>query len=207
MSNIGVDSAPGTAATLEEPDVSGGLGVGPTVVAIDAAGTGTPVASDKPADRLKQLEAEGDAGADYLEELLDIVDLDGDIDIFVENGRASLAIEGDGDGKARLQRLVGRDGQVLEALQELTRMAVQAVTGERTRLVLDIGGWRESRRREAAAAAERVIAEVRGGAASVELAPMPAYQRKVVHDLVADAGLRSESAGVEPSRHVVVSAG
>jgi len=163
--------------------------------------------SEKVGDRLKQLEAEGDAAADYLEELLDIADLDGDIDIFVENGRASLAILGEGEGKARLQRLVGRDGRVLEALQELTRMAVQAVTGERTRLVLDIGGWRESRRHEAAVAAERVIAEVRGGSASVELTPMPAYQRKVVHDLVAEAGLRSESAGVEPSRHVVVFAG
>lgn len=86
-------------------------------------------------------------------------------------------------------------------------MAVQAVTGERTRLVLDIGGWREARRQEAAVSAERVISEVKAGAASVELEPMPAYQRKVVHDLVADAGLRSESAGVEPGRHVVVFAG
>lgn len=161
-------------------------------------------------EQLDELEAEGDAAADYLEELMDIVDLDGDIDIFIENGRPSVAVVGEGAERSRLQVLVGRDGRVLDALQELARLAVQASTGRRSRLILDVGGWREARRREAAAAAERVIAEVRGGggpATGVELAPMPAYQRKVVHDLVAEAGLRSESAGVEPERRVVVFAG
>ncbi len=171
-----------------------------------AAGAGEDAEPDE-GTRLKLLEAEGDVAADYLEELLDITDMDGDIDMFVENGRASVAIIGEGADRARLQRLVGRDGQVLEALQELTRMAVQARTGERTRLVLDIGGWREARRREAADAAAQVISEIKAGVATVELQPMPAYQRKVVHDLVAEAGLRSESAGVEPSRRVVVFAG
>lgn len=160
-------------------------------------------------ERLDELEADGDAAADYLEELLDIVDLDGDIDIFVENDRPSVAIVAEGGDRNRLQVLVGRDGAVLEALQELTRLAVQASTGRRSRLILDVGGWREARRREAAVAAERVIDEIRDGAGAegIELEPMPAYQRKVVHDLVAKAGLRSESAGVEPERRVVVFAG
>jgi spoIIIJ-associated protein len=185
-------------------------GDGPDEVAHAGGGTGD-VESGGPApgsqERLDELEADGDAAADYLEELLDIVDLDGDIDIFVENDRPSVAIVGEGGDRNRLQVLVGRDGQVLEALQELTRLAVQASTGRRSRLILDVGGWREARRREAATAAERVINEIRDGSDGVELEPMPAYQRKVVHDLVAKAGLRSESAGVEPERRVVVFAG
>ncbi|MGF1664622.1 MAG: protein jag [Kineosporiaceae bacterium] len=168
--------------------------------------TGAEVAENGRA-HLDELEAEGDAAADYLEELMDIVDLDGDIDIFIENERPSVAIVGEGQERTRLQVLVGRDGTVLEALQELARLSVQSTTGRRSRLILDVGGWREARRREAAVAAERVIEEVRAGSGTPEgvaLDPMPAYQRKVVHDLVAGAGLRSESAGVEPERHVVV---
>jgi spoIIIJ-associated protein len=185
--------APVTGST-EEPDATPGIAEDG-----DEGGRG----------RLDELEAEGDAAADYLEELMDIVDLDGDIDIFIENDRPSVAVVGEGQERSRLQVLVGRDGKVLEALQELARLAVQSATGRRSRLILDVGGWREARRREAAAAAERVIAEVRTGsdATGVALDPMPAYQRKVVHDLVAEAGLRSESAGVEPDRHVVVFAG
>jgi spoIIIJ-associated protein len=186
--------APVTGST-EEPDATPGIAEDG-----DEGGRG----------RLDELEAEGDAAADYLEELMDIVDLDGDIDIFIENDRPSVAVVGEGQERSRLQVLVGRDGKVLEALQELARLAVQSATGRRSRLILDVGGWREARRREAAAAAERVITEVRAGSdatGGVALDPMPAYQRKVVHDLVAEAGLRSESAGVEPDRHVVVFAG
>ena len=195
------ETSAGEASTTSEPVAeASGTSRGRTVR--DDTGTGD--------DHLDELEAEGDAAADYLEELMDIVDLDGDIDIFVENDRPSVAVVGEGAERARLQVLVGRDGRVLDALQELARLAVQASTGRRSRLILDVGGWREARRREAAAAAERVIAELRGGdgrTGGVELDPMPAYQRKVVHDLVAEAGLRSESAGVEPERRVVVFAG
>ncbi len=178
--------------------------------ASESQGGDVPGANAGGAVLVDELEAEGDAAADYLEELMDIVDLDGDIDIFIENERPSVAIVGDGQERSRLQVLVGPDGKVLEALQELARLAVQSATGRRSRLILDVGGWREARRREAALMAERVIAEVRGGSvggAGVPLDPMPAYQRKVVHDLVAEAGLRSESAGVEPERHVVVFVG
>jgi spoIIIJ-associated protein len=192
--------------------VSGDETTAPAMTDVAGPGRGRTVRDDAGTgdERLDELEAEGDAAADYLEELMDIVDLDGDIDIFVENDRPSVAIVGEGPERSRLQVLVGRDGRVLDALQELARLAVQASTGRRSRLILDVGGWREARRREAAAVAERVIEEVRNGGAvdtGVELAPMPAYQRKVVHDLVAEAGLRSESAGVEPERRVVVFAG
>jgi spoIIIJ-associated protein len=154
--------------------------------------------------RAQLLDQEGDAAADYLEELLDIVDLDGDIDIDVENGRASVAVVAEGADLAGLQRLVGRDGEVLDALQELSRLAAQARTGERSRLLLDIAGWREQRRTTAARIAAEAVARARSTGESVELEPMPAYQRKAVHDAVADAGLRSESDGVEPNRFVVV---
>ena len=145
------------------------------------------------------LEREGDIAADYLEGLLDIADLDGDIDMDVEAGRASVSIVG-GD----LGSLVGRDGQVLEALQELTRLAVHASTGSRSRLMLDIAGYRAGRRSELTAVGRRAAAEARSTGKPVRLDPMSPFERKIVHDAVAADGLTSESEGVEPHRRVVV---
>lgn len=147
----------------------------------------------------RRLEIEGDAAADFLEELLDIADLDGDIDMDVEGDRAAVSIVG-GD----LTHLVGRDGEVLEALQELTRLAVLRTTGERSRLMLDVGGHRAQRREELVSIAREAIQQVQNGAPSVALAPMSPFERKVVHDAVAEHGLRSESDGAEAARHVVV---
>jgi len=149
--------------------------------------------------RLERLEAEGDIAADYLEELLDIADLDGDIDMDVEGDRASVSVVG-GD----LSQLVGRNGEVLEALQELTRLAVHRETGERSRLMLDIGGHRAARRERLVELAAKVVAEVKETGQRVALDPMSPFERKVVHDAVAAAGLASESEGVEPKRFVVV---
>jgi len=151
-----------------------------------------------------RLEEEGDVAADYLEELLDIVDLDGDIDIDIENGRASVAIVADKAGTPALRKLVGADGEVLEALQELTRLAVQAQTGDRTRLLLDVAGFRAEKRTSLVVLAEQVVARVRASGEDEKLEPMPAFERKVVHDAVAAAGLESESEGEEPRRCVVV---
>ncbi len=159
----------------------------------------TEDAPDTTDRRTERLEAEGDIAADYLEELLDIADLDGDIDLDVEGDRASVSIVG-----ADLQQLVGRDGEVLEALQELTRLAVYRETGERSRLMLDISGYRAARREELAALAEKTIAEVKETGEPVSLASMSPFERKIIHDAVAAAGLTSESEGVEPNRHVVV---
>jgi len=149
--------------------------------------------------RVEQLEAEGDIAADYLEELLDIADLDGDLDMDVEGDRAAVSIVG-----ADLSQLVGRDGEVLDALQELTRLAVYRETGERSRLMLDISGYRAQKREQLVALAEETVAKVRETGAPVSLAPMSPFERKVVHDAVAAAGLVSESEGAEPRRHVVV---
>ncbi|WP_338144250.1 protein jag [Nocardioides turkmenicus] len=149
--------------------------------------------------RLKQLEQEGDIAADYLEELLDIADLDGDLDMDVEGDRAAVSIVG-GD----LQQLVGRHGEVLDALQELTRLAVYRETGERSRLMLDVGGYRANRRSTLMALAEETVEKVKESGAPVSLKPMSPFERKVVHDAVAAAGLTSESSGVEPRRYVVV---
>ena len=153
---------------------------------------------------LRRLEEEGEVAADYLEELLDIVDLDGDIDIDVENGRASVAIVAEPSAERDLRRLVGGNGDVLEALQELARLAVQARTGERSRLMLDVVGYRAGRRRALAAAASRACEEVVRTGAPVRMDPMSAFERKVVHDVVAEAGLVSESEGEDPGRRVVI---
>ena len=149
--------------------------------------------------RVQQLEQEGDIAADYLEELLDIADLDGDLDMDVEGDRAAVSIVG-----ADLSQLVGARGEVLDALQELTRLAVYRETGERSRLMLDISGYRAQKREELMKLAEETVARVRETGESARLDPMSPFERKVVHDAVATAGLASESEGVEPRRFVVV---
>ena len=146
-----------------------------------------------------KLEEEGDIAADYLEGLLDIADLDGDIDIDVENGRAALAIVG-----GKLNHLVGDQGQVLDALQELTRLAVQTSTGDRSRLMLDIDSFRAGRRKELTALAEKMAQEAKTTGNSIKLDPMNAFERKIIHDTIQTLGLTSESDGEDPNRFVVI---
>ena len=153
--------------------------------------------------RAGQLEREGEVAADFLEQLLDIADMDGDIDVDVDGDRAAVAIVDSEEGRVS-RRLVGPDGKVLDALQELTRLAVQAATGERSRLMLDVAGHRAERRSALVEVARTVIAEVRATGERQAMEPMTAFERKVVHDEVAAAGLGSDSEGVEPHRHVVV---
>lgn len=156
--------------------------------------------------KVERLEAEGDIAADYLEELLDIADLDGDIEIDVENGRALVEITtGDAEPDRRLKRLVGRHGEVLESLQELTRLAVQSQTGERSRLMLDIIEYRANRRQELQALVEDLAEKVKQTGEPMKLKPMNPFERKVCHDMAAELGLYSESEGVAPSRYVVLS--
>jgi spoIIIJ-associated protein len=152
---------------------------------------------------VSRLEQEGDIAADYLEGLLDIADLDGDIDMDVEGERASVSIIGD-PASRELNKLVGRDGEVLEALQELTRLAVHRETGERSRLMLDVAGFRARKRAELTKLGTSAAAEAKETGQPVALDPMTPFERKVVHDAVAAAGLRSESEGEEPERRVVV---
>jgi spoIIIJ-associated protein len=160
-------------------------------------------AEDQPtesaASRVERLENEGEIAADYLEELLDIADLDGDLDMDVEGDRAAVSIVG-----ADLTQLIGVNGEVLDALQELTRLAVYRETGERSRLMLDISGHRANRRRALVKLAEERISEVKERGERVALEPMTSFERKVVHDTVSAAGLVSESEGVEPRRYVVI---
>lgn len=153
----------------------------------------------EPEGRLNRLEEEGEIAADYLEGLLDIADLDGDIDMDVEGDRASVSVIGDALG-----HLIGDDGEVLEALQELTRLAVTRETGERTRLMLDVGGHRAARRVALEKLGTEAVEQAKAGKEGVRLSPMSPFERKVVHDTVAAAGLRSESEGEEPNRFVVV---
>ena len=153
---------------------------------------------DSEAD-LNLLEQEGEIAADYIEGLLDIADLDGDIDMDVEGDRAVVSVVG-----ATLDELVGEDGEVLEALQELTRLAVHRQTGVRARLMLDVGGFRARRRSQLADLGRSVADEVARTGEPKKLAPMSPFERKIIHDAVAVAGLRSESEGEEPNRRVVV---
>ena len=148
---------------------------------------------------LADLEQEGEIAADYVEGLLDIADLDGDIDMDVEGNRAVVSVVG-----ATLDELVGRRGEVLEALQELTRLAVHRQTGERAKLMLDVGGYRARRRAELTEVGRDAANEVKHSGTPKELAVMTPFERKIVHGAVADAGLLSESEGEEPNRRVVV---
>jgi spoIIIJ-associated protein len=176
------------------------LAPGTEDTAPDTEDTAPDPGTEAPArSRLEHLEHEGDIAADYLEELLDIADLDGDLDIDVEGDRAAVSIVG-----AELRQLVGRNGEVLEALQELTRLAVFRETGDRSRLMLDVSGFRAEKRTTLEKLATETVAEVRESGEPVALDPMTPFERKVVHDAVAAAGLRSESEGEEPRRHVVV---
>jgi len=149
--------------------------------------------------KLNLLEQEGEIAADYIEGLLDIADLDGDIDMDVEGDRAIVSVVG-----ATLDELVGDDGEVLEALQELTRLAVHRQTGVRARLMLDVGSFRERRRSELTELGNSVAAEVARTGEPKKLGAMSPFERKIIHDAVALAGLRSESEGEEPNRRVVV---
>jgi spoIIIJ-associated protein len=161
----------------------------------------TEARATKGAAQEDRLVAEGEIAGDYLEELLDLLDFDGDIDLDVEGDRAIVSIDGGED----LSKLVGRRGEVLDALQELTRLAVHQKTGERSRLMLDIANWRRRRRDELTAMGDKVARRVQESGQREELAPMTPFERKIVHDAVAAvAGVRSESEGVEPSRRVVV---
>jgi spoIIIJ-associated protein len=148
---------------------------------------------------LSSLEEEGEIAADYIEGLLDIADLDGDIDMDVQGDRAVVSVVG-----ATLDELVGDDGEVLEALQELTRLAVHRRTGSRARLMLDVGGFRARRRAELAELGRSVADEVSRTGEPKKLRAMSPFERKIIHDAVALAGLRSESEGEEPNRRVVV---
>lgn len=153
--------------------------------------------------RASALVREGEVAADFLEQLLDIADMDGDIDVDVEGDRAAVAIVDSEEGRVS-RRLVGTDGKVLEALQELTRLAVQSATGERSRLMLDVAGHRAERRAALVTIAQGVIATVKSTGEKQAMEPMTAFERKVVHDAVLVSGLGSESEGVDPHRFVVI---
>jgi spoIIIJ-associated protein len=157
-------------------------------------GSAQSEASDPP-----DLELEGEIAADYVEGLLDLADLDGDIDMDVEGDRAVVSVVG-----ATLDELVGPRGEVLEALQELTRLAVHRQTGARTRIMLDVGGYRKRRKEELTETGLAAADEVKRTGEPKKLGPMNPFERKVVHDAVAAAGLSSESEGEEPARRVVV---
>lgn len=150
---------------------------------------------------LADLESDGDLAADYIEGLLDIADLDGDIDIDVANGRAYVSVTG---GGADLDRIAGPDA--VQALQDLTRLAVQAKTGRFSRLIVDVGGSRDARAIELKRMVDGAVAQIVAGRSTVELEPMSSYERKLVHDEVASRGYHSESRGEGRDRRLVISA-
>lgn len=170
----------------------------------DATDTEAATSTDKPAADVQDHIEEGEYAADYIENLLDILDMDGDIEMYVENDRAGISVVGDALSTRRLKVLVGEDGSVLNALQDLTRLAVAAQTGERSRCMLDIAGHRAGHKKAIASVAEKAIERVKSSGLSVDLEPMNPFERKVVHDAVLAAGLRSDSNGEEPQRYVTI---
>ena len=166
-----------------------------TAVDVDA-----PTESTAPTEQ--DLVDEGDIAADYIEELLDIADIDGDIDIDARAGRAYLSVSA---GEGSNLRLLSKP-ETVGALQELTRLAVQAKTNRFSRLILDIGGSRDARADELAALVQHAIARIEAGAASASLPPMTSYERKVVHDIVSERGFVSQSEGEGRDRHTVITA-
>ena len=197
-----VDTAVEPVAVLSsEPDSAAGD-------SSKSASTATPgdeasVRPPRKPTKASVLVREGEVAADFLEQLLDIADMDGDIDVDVDGDRAAVAIVDSEEGRVS-RRLVGPDGKVLEALQELTRLAVQSATGERSRLMLDVAGHRAERRAALVTIARGVIATVKSTGEKQPMQPMTAFERKVVHDEVFASGLGSESEGAEPHRFVVV---
>lgn len=189
------DSASGAQAAEQEVPAPGAR----DEAAAEVSGADEPA----PTSTTSLLEREGEVAADFLEQLLDIADMDGDIDVDVDGDRAAVAIVDSEEGRVS-RRLVGSDGKVLEALQELTRLAVQASTGERSRLMLDVAGFRAERRAAIMKLARAAVGTVKSTGEKVAMDPMTAFERKVVHDEVLAAGLISESEGVEPQRHVVI---
>jgi spoIIIJ-associated protein len=190
-----------TDAATQEPDAGADHASDDEATDAPESGDGTPRAPRRA--KVADLEREGEVAADFLETLLDIADLDGDIDVDVDGDRAAVSIVDSDEGRVP-RRLVGTDGKVLDALQELTRLAVQSATGERSRLMLDVAGHRAERRAALVEIARRAIEGVKASGEKASLEPMTAFERKVVHDEVLAAGLVSESDGVEPKRFVVV---
>ena len=180
-----------------EPGPEAGAGLVPDERA-DADDEGEADDDSEADDEDNPLDTEAEVAADYLEELLDIADLDGDIDTYIEGDRAHVSIVSESE------ILVGANGEVLDALQELARLAVMSETGGRSRLMLDVAGYRERRRKELISLANDAVREARETNERVPLAPMNPFERKIVHDAVVLAGLTSASEGEEPMRHVVI---
>ena len=184
---------------LETETTTSDAGVEANLAAVEIDETSDPE-TEQPSKSAKALEEEGDIAADYLEELLDIFDLDGDIDIDVRGGRAYLEVTAGANSNLRLIS----EPETVEALQELTRLAVQAKTNVFSRLILDVGGSRQARINELTKVAQRAIDKVTASGEKFALKPMSSYERKIIHDLVSEAGLVSESEGEGRDRHIVV---
>lgn len=161
----------------------------------------SPIAERTDADP-EQLEQEGDVAADFLEGLLDVADIGGDLALDVRNGRAYVSVEADDDSLKLIS-----DPDTVQALQELTRLAVQNKTGRFSRLILDVGGSRDTRRRELEQLVDRAVARLEEGASQASLPSMSSYERKLVHDIVAERGFVSESYGDGADRHTVIRRG
>ena len=151
---------------------------------------------------IDQLNEEADIAADYLEGLLDIADYEGDIEMGVRNNRPTVQIVADDD--TDIKHLIGRNGEVVDALQQLTRLAVQQKTGERSHLIVDVDGFLKRKRQHLRDVALDAIDAVKESGEPMDLKPMNSFERKVVHDVVRDEGLKSRSHGEEPHRYVTV---
>ena len=149
-----------------------------------------------------RLHKEAEGAADYLEGLLDIANLDGDIEMSVRNERPVVKIVA--DDSSSIERLIGKNGEVVDSLQILTRLAVQAHMGERSHVIVDVDGYLMRKRHSLQQLALEAVTKARELGQTVDLPAMNSFERKIIHDAVRDEGLQSRSQGIEPKRYVTV---
>lgn len=156
---------------------------------------------DAPLDA--DLEEQADAVADFVEELLERMGIDAIAEPTMHRGHVYVDIvDGPEDDMALL---IGRHGQTLDAIQELARTAVGRRLDDRVRVLVDVSDYRKRQEDRLIEGAREVAERVQATGAEEQLDPMNAYQRKLVHDVVAEfEGLESVSEGVDPDRFVVV---
>jgi spoIIIJ-associated protein len=199
LSELGVSEQEVDVTVLKEPR-QGLLGIGSqqAEVLVRLRRAAQDVSED-------DLEEQGEVAAEFLEGLLARMGLTADVEPTFEDGTMYVDVLGEGPDDEDMGLLIGRHGQTLEALQELTRVAVGQRTGLRARIVVDVEDYKRRQRSRLEAKAREVAKRVSRSGREEELEPMSPFDRKLVHDAVATiGGVTSASRGEEPDRRVVI---
>ncbi|MFB3739511.1 MAG: RNA-binding cell elongation regulator Jag/EloR [Candidatus Velamenicoccus archaeovorus] len=200
LSELGASEQEVDVLVVQEPK-SGFLGMGAQEAVVK-------VRLRRQAEELPQelVEEQGEVAADFLEGLLERMGIPASIEPGMRDGIMYVDVLGEGPDDEDMGLLIGRHGATLDALQELTRIVVSHRTGERCRVIVDVEDYRKRRRSRLVSRAREMARRVAKTGREEELEPMPPYERKIVHDTVAEVpGAQSSSVGEEPERRVVIS--